>query len=364
MDRLIATGTVSQAAADTAPATGTPAFATDGNPQTGVEATDWPAYQYNAFQEENISAIVDAGLVPDRTVNNQLSQAIAIRGGVFAGDTGAVNALVVQVTPATNMPPGYTLRLKVAHTNTGPATVAVNGGGTIPIVNPDGSPLSANQLLAGSIATLIFDGASFQVQSPAGFHPGFSRLQAFAASGTFTPPPGCFFFFVEAWSAGGGGSGNPANQAGANGGGGAYGAGFFPCTPGVPIPITIGAGGTGGAPGGADGGPGGTTSVGTLLTILGASGGIHSSGNVGTGAPAPTAPFAIAGGTSGPNSIVSSVLQQNIGGSAPRGGQGGVSTNGGGGGGVIPGGGGSAGTNISVALPGGPGARGQVNISF
>ncbi|WP_454825406.1 hypothetical protein [Paraburkholderia xenovorans] len=76
MDRLIAPNSVIAAQADTAPATGTPQFATDGNPATNIPATQWPAYQYNAIQEELIAAIKGAGLTPDRNNNAQLLAAI------------------------------------------------------------------------------------------------------------------------------------------------------------------------------------------------------------------------------------------------------------------------------------------------
>ncbi|GAB2877668.1 hypothetical protein GCM10027093_11210 [Paraburkholderia jirisanensis] len=76
MDRLIASGTVAAEQADTAPAGGTPGFATDGNPASQQLATQWPAYQYNAFQEEMIGAIIGGSLTPDRTKNTQLRDAI------------------------------------------------------------------------------------------------------------------------------------------------------------------------------------------------------------------------------------------------------------------------------------------------
>ena len=51
MDLLIAPYTVTKEQADTAPATGTPGWATDGNPATNKPATQWPAYAFNAMQE-------------------------------------------------------------------------------------------------------------------------------------------------------------------------------------------------------------------------------------------------------------------------------------------------------------------------
>lgn len=103
MDRLIAPNSVIAAQADTAPATGTPQYATDGNPATNVPATQWPAYQYNAIQEELIAVLVVAGITPDRTENNQVAAAIkALIQGV-AGVTpiiGSVRNLAMTVGAA------------------------------------------------------------------------------------------------------------------------------------------------------------------------------------------------------------------------------------------------------------------------
>lgn len=76
MDRLIATNSVPAASADTAPAAGTPQFATNGNPVTAVPATQLPAYQYNAIQEELIAIIAAASIAPDRNNNAQVLAAI------------------------------------------------------------------------------------------------------------------------------------------------------------------------------------------------------------------------------------------------------------------------------------------------
>ncbi|HVB67992.1 MAG TPA: hypothetical protein VNE67_09075 [Acetobacteraceae bacterium] len=75
MDRLIATGSVAAGFADAAPASGTPQFATSGTPGV-TAATDFPAYQYNAIQEELLACIAAAGIVFDRTNNTQLLAAI------------------------------------------------------------------------------------------------------------------------------------------------------------------------------------------------------------------------------------------------------------------------------------------------
>lgn len=78
MDRLIAPNSVPLSGADTAPASGTPQYATDGNPAAGLPATQWPAYQYNAIQEELLGILVKAGITPDRTQLNQIATAIPL----------------------------------------------------------------------------------------------------------------------------------------------------------------------------------------------------------------------------------------------------------------------------------------------
>lgn len=79
MDRLIATNSVNLAGASVAPVSGTPQYATDGVPGV-TPPTQFPAYAWNAVQEELIAAILAAGLTPDRTNLGQLAASIG-RGG-------------------------------------------------------------------------------------------------------------------------------------------------------------------------------------------------------------------------------------------------------------------------------------------
>jgi hypothetical protein len=58
---------------------------------------------------------------------------------------------------------GAPIRVKVGHTNTGAATLNLNGLGAANIVNPDGSALSAGQLVSGMIAEVVFGGTNFQL---------------------------------------------------------------------------------------------------------------------------------------------------------------------------------------------------------
>lgn len=76
MNRLKATNSVAFANRDIAPVSGTPQYATSGNPVGPVPPTIWPAYAWNMIQDEILAVILAAGLTPDDTNWAQLLQAI------------------------------------------------------------------------------------------------------------------------------------------------------------------------------------------------------------------------------------------------------------------------------------------------
>ncbi len=83
---------------------------------------------------------------------------------VYAQDTGTANALVVKLyTIPAQYKAGMGLRVLAAASNTGATTINVNGLGTKAIKRRDGTDLQANDILAGAICVLIYDGNSFQL---------------------------------------------------------------------------------------------------------------------------------------------------------------------------------------------------------
>lgn len=86
MDLLIAPGTVAEGQEDTAPATGTPGFATDGDPTKQTQRTVFPAYAFNDMLKELRAVITNAGLTLDRNDTTQLLQAIKLTVTKVAGD--------------------------------------------------------------------------------------------------------------------------------------------------------------------------------------------------------------------------------------------------------------------------------------
>lgn len=190
--------------------------------------------------------------------------------------------------------------------------------------------------------------------------PGFSNVQTYTATGTytFTTAPGVTKVLVEVWGGGGGGGGNSGGANCGGGGGGGYGKSILTVTPSTNYIVVVGALGAGGAAGGA-GAVGGTSSFGgAMISATGGSGGSATTGTGGVGGTS-AASFNISGeagryglaGTGPP-----------YGGAAGQGGFGGLGgINSAGGAGSAPGGGGG-GANGAASNLGGNGAVGRVVV--
>jgi len=119
----------------------------DANPQGGIAGT-----------------VITAALLT--ALNNQRHLGRDVDGdGVldYAADSGAGNAYVVALTPA--LPAyvaGFPIWFKVANTNTGPATLNVNGLGTVPIKKNGVAEMSPGEIVGGAIVCVVYDGVSFQ----------------------------------------------------------------------------------------------------------------------------------------------------------------------------------------------------------
>ena len=90
-----------------------------------------------------------------------LTEASLVHYGV---DTGDADVLVATVTPGiTSYSSGLLCEIAVSHTNTGAATIALNGLATRNIVRANGAALSAGDLVSGGLALIGYDGSQFQL---------------------------------------------------------------------------------------------------------------------------------------------------------------------------------------------------------
>lgn len=140
--------------------------------------TDWTAQQVlpnpiplNSRGEADIYLLPNVGYkfiefdaagnqinITDQVFNTQL---ITLYGGV---DSGIANAYVLNFTaPFTSYQTGIVIYWQASNTNTGPSTLNVNGLGVAPIINPNGSALTAGQIVGGTIVTVIMVNGSWQL---------------------------------------------------------------------------------------------------------------------------------------------------------------------------------------------------------
>ena len=161
MDRLVATNSVVLAGADTPPATGTPQYATSGNPATATPATVLPAYAFNAIQEELIAIIVGGGITPSRFVSGQVFAAIQAmsKQSLILADTGAANAYTAaNATPLTlaTLVHGVRQTVQFSHANTGSSTYAPDGLPVKPIYGRALASLQGGEITANGIGNMIY----------------------------------------------------------------------------------------------------------------------------------------------------------------------------------------------------------------
>lgn len=185
----------------------------------------------------------------------------------YAVAGGTADTLSANLTPAPDAyREGAAIRLKVAAINTGPATLNVNGLGAKAIRRADQTPLIAGDLVTGQIVELIYDGTGWQIS---GLLTSLARgvgVQSYTAPGTFTwtTPAGVTRVEVELWAGGGGAASAPNvnGQYGGAAGAGGYALGVYDVTPGAKYTVVVGAGGSGAltANSNAPGAPGGISS--------------------------------------------------------------------------------------------------------
>jgi len=108
----------------------------------------------------------------------------------YAADTGSANAYAIALSPSLSAyATGQSFTFKAANSNTTASTLNVNGLGTKAIVKGLSTALAANDIVAGQIVQVMYNGTAFEITSPisiATFTNGVTNRAGQAASGTQT----------------------------------------------------------------------------------------------------------------------------------------------------------------------------------
>lgn len=136
------------------------------------------AYQYVLAP----STDTDPPTNPFWSVDNITAFGTGVNFDSTAIDTGSVNAITVAI-PSISSPVAFTrIVVKVANTNTGATTISINGGTAKAVTLHNIAALTGNELQANGIYIFIFDGAQWQLESPA-LQPPQIRTAAEIAAG-------------------------------------------------------------------------------------------------------------------------------------------------------------------------------------
>lgn len=127
---------------------------------SALAAGDIPAGATVSFQyKSSTNRFLVVSVTQNFSANTVQQQA-----GNYAAAGGTANAITATYTPAVGSHVvGMPLRVKIASNNTAAATFNP-GAGAVAIVTPLGAALKANDLRAGAIAELVYDGTSYQLR--------------------------------------------------------------------------------------------------------------------------------------------------------------------------------------------------------
>lgn len=135
-------------------------------------------------------SVLTGGLAGNVPIFDGVKWAVGPQGtgipGIFpyGADTGAADAYVVLTPspPVLSYAPGVGISFLAGNSNTGAATINVQGLGVQSIKRADGADLNAGDIIANQMAILEYDGTNFQLINP--YEPEKMNASTFAASAT------------------------------------------------------------------------------------------------------------------------------------------------------------------------------------
>ena len=88
-------------------------------------------------------------------------------GGIYVATTGTADTYVASLSPAiTAYAAGQRFLININATNTGACTININAVGVAGLVKYGALALAADELVAGRLYTILYDGTNFQVLNP------------------------------------------------------------------------------------------------------------------------------------------------------------------------------------------------------
>ena len=233
-------------------------------------------FRLSEIQREIVYAITQSGQTPNANSTTQLWAAMRSISPFYYGvGLGTANAITTSTTPALLAhSPNTIIELLPSASNTGAATIAINGLDAKSIFRADGTPLSSNDI-ATNIPTLLAYNATFDAYLILGLRSSFVPrrnriLLTGAGAGTWVVPTGVTTVDYVVVGAGSAGNGGTTTISGGGGGAGGTTSGTYQIPPGTAgIPYIIGSGGAA-VPSGSYGAAGGSTSFGNFAAAPGA----------------------------------------------------------------------------------------------
>lgn len=143
-------------------------------------ASNIGGYPKGAVVSGTAAGVIWLNTVDDNSTNPDSGGAgwiaIATSAGIqsgqwnYAADTGTTNAVAANLTPALSAyVAGVRVDVKIANTNSGSATLNINGLGAKSILDPLGNALVGGELVAGGVYRFVYDGSNFQIATPTRF---------------------------------------------------------------------------------------------------------------------------------------------------------------------------------------------------
>jgi len=135
----------------------------NGDPSIARQGSIPPAAAFEHPMREIVAVIQKNKLIPNEANLMQMLEGIRSQRSNYAEDTGSVNNISVSYDPPLSQYTlGLLLRVRIHSTNTSSVTIDA-GAGRVAIKRMDGSNVQPNDMPAGGLADLAYDGTAFQM---------------------------------------------------------------------------------------------------------------------------------------------------------------------------------------------------------